>query len=79
MLSPLVISLALSLQAGDAVAPAPWRDQPPVTVRLSDSTFTHGGQARVYVRLRDTAHLLVLHLNGDGRIRVLFPLRPGEE
>ncbi len=77
MMLPLLVSLAVPLQG--TISPAsPPRSPARVTVRLSDSSFAHGQRARVYVELRDTAYLLVLHVNGHGRIRVLFPLRPIE-
>ena len=75
----LLISLALPLQGNGATAAASTPALPPVTVRLSDSGFARGQHTRVYVRLRDTAYLLVLHVTGDGRIRVLFPLHPVED
>jgi hypothetical protein len=77
---PLLVSLVLPIQGiGSAVAATPPRGPARVTVRLSDSSFAHGQRARVYVELGDTAYLLVLHVNGEGRIRVLFPMRPVED
>ncbi|HEY6109836.1 MAG TPA: DUF4384 domain-containing protein, partial [Gemmatimonadales bacterium] len=35
-----------------------------------------GDPAQVYVALRDTSHLVVLHVDPSGRIRVLFPRSP---
>ncbi len=80
MVLPFLVSLALPFQgSGSTVAAISPRGQARVTVRLSDSTFARGQRARVYVELQDTAYLLVLHVNGDGRIRILFPLRPVED
>ena len=80
MLLPLLVSLVLPTQGIDpAVAATPPRNQARVTVRLSDSSFARGQRARVYVELGDTAYLLVLHVNGEGRIRILFPMRPLED
>lgn len=79
MVLPLLASLALSFQGSDSTVAATPRAESHVTVRLSDSSFARGQRARVYVELGSTAHLLVLHINGDGRIRILFPLRPMED
>ena len=79
MVLPLLVSLALPFQGSGATVVATPRGQSPVTVRLSDSSFARGQRARVYVELGTTAYLLVLHINGEGRIRILFPLRPVED
>lgn len=80
MVLPLLVSLALPIQGnGSAVAATQPRGPGLVTVRLSDSSFARGQRARVYVELGDTAYLLVLHVNGEGHIRILFPLRPIED
>lgn len=71
--------LGLGLVAQSAVAPLPNRgrsDTPPVRVWLPDTTLAVGDPAQVYVALRDTSHLVVLHVDASGRIRVLFPRNP---
>ncbi|HSD33277.1 MAG TPA: DUF4384 domain-containing protein [Gemmatimonadales bacterium] len=72
----LAITLALLAQTGAAPARAPRLDTPPVRVWLPDSTPSVGDAAQVYVALRDTSHLVVLHVDPSGRIRVLFPRSP---
>ena len=80
MVLPFLVSLVLPLQGyGSTVAATPPRGAARVAVRLSDSSFARGQRARVYVELGDTAYLLVLHVNGEGRIRILFPMRPIED
>jgi hypothetical protein len=48
----------------------------PVRVWLPDTLRPVGDPMRVYVALRDTSHLVVLHVDASGRIRVLFPRSP---
>ncbi|HMA40921.1 MAG TPA: DUF4384 domain-containing protein [Gemmatimonadales bacterium] len=72
----LAIALGLLAQTGAAPTRAPRLDTPPVRVWLPDSTPSVGDVAQVYVALRDTSHLVVLHVDPSGRIRVLFPRTP---
>src|SRR5437879_4096414 len=66
----LAASLAVPRLAGD----------PPVHVWLNnDAQFSRGDRARVYVETRDDGYLLVLRADVDGRVRVLFPLDPGDD
>jgi uncharacterized protein DUF4384 len=53
--------------------------QSPVTVQLNHDQFTSGDHARVYVQSAQDGHLVVLHADPDGRIRVLFPLDPRDD
>jgi hypothetical protein len=71
--------LALGLLAQGTTAPSPRRvDPPPVRVWLPDTLRPVGDPVRVYVALRDTSHLVVLHADASGRIRVLFPRNPAD-
>lgn len=71
------LMLGLGLLAQGATAPSPRRvDTPPVRVWLPDTLGSVGEPVRVYVALRDTSHLVVLHVDASGRIRVLFPRNP---
>ena len=72
----MILSLLLSL-AGPAVALKP--DDPPVKIDLNHDQFTRGDRARVYVEAAQDGHLVVLHADPDGRIRVLFPLDPSDD
>ena len=61
------------------LAVPPSRSIPAVRVILSQEALLPGDRVRVGVRLRDDAHLLVLHADPAGRVRVLFPLDPGDD
>lgn len=74
----LAIALGLLAQTGAAPSRAGRSETPPVRVWLPDSTPSVGDPAQVYVALRDTSHLVVLHVDPSGRIRVLFPRSPRE-
>jgi len=68
---PLLLSLAgPSLQADNP---------PPVRIDLNHEQFTRGDRARVYVETAQDGHLVVLHGDPDGRVRVLFPLDPRDD
>ena len=75
MMLHLAIRLGLLAQ-GVAVPPSPRTGTPPVRVWLPDTLVPVGEPARVYVALRDTSYLAVLHVDASGRIRVLFPRSP---
>jgi uncharacterized membrane protein YgcG len=73
MLLPLLLSLA---------GPALQADNPPppvVRVDINHEQLTRGDRARVYVQTAQDGHLVVLHADPDGRVRVLFPLDPSED
>ncbi|MFZ5624560.1 MAG: DUF4384 domain-containing protein [Gemmatimonadota bacterium] len=55
-------------------------DDPPVRIWLNDDgRYTPGDRVRVQVRAADDGYLLVLHVDPDGRLRVLFPVDPGDD
>ena len=69
--------LGLGALAQTAVAPTTVRsDTLGVRVWLPDTVRPVGDPVQVYVALRDTSHLAVLHVDASGRIRVLFPRNP---
>jgi hypothetical protein len=70
MMIPLLLSLA---------GPALKADDPPVRIDLNHEQFTRGDRARVYVETAEDGHLVVLHADPDGRVRVLFPLDPSDD
>ena len=70
MLLALLMSLA---------GPALKADDPPVRVDLNHEQFSRGDRARVYVQTAEDGHLVVLHADPDGRVRVLFPLDPSDD
>ena len=51
---------------------------PPIRVTLSEEELVPGDRVRVLVRPRADGYLVVLHADPAGRVRVLFPLDPGE-
>jgi hypothetical protein len=55
------------------------RDDPPVTVWLDHDNYRRGDKAPVNIKLRDDGYLVVLPADADGRVRVLFPLDPGDD
>lgn len=70
----------LALTLHPLAAPAPRQpDDPPIRVRLSEETYAHGDRAKVKVRAAADGYLLVLRVDGDGRVRVLYPLSPEDE
>ncbi|HJS43956.1 MAG TPA: DUF4384 domain-containing protein [Gemmatimonadales bacterium] len=69
MLLPLLLALA-------TVAA---QDEPTVTVRLNQDQFEIGDRGRIYVRTARDGYLVILHADPQGRIRVLFPIDPGED
>ena len=69
MLLPLLLSLAPFLA----------QDDPTVTVRLNRDQFEVGERGRVYVRAARDGYLVILHADPQGRVRVLFPIDPGED
>src|SRR6266566_2040994 len=67
----LLLSLAGPALQGDV--------PPPVRVDLNHEQFTRGDRARVYVETAQDGHLVVLHTDPEGRVRVLFPLDPSDD
>src|SRR5712691_701943 len=79
MMLALIVSLVGSAPSGAALT-AVRSDDPPVKVWLNhDSYFARGDKARVNVKLADDGYLVVLRADADGRVRVLFPLDPGDD
>jgi hypothetical protein len=74
----MFVSLALSLLT--AAAPAvQHRVDPAIRLKLSEENYLRGDRAKVKVRAADDGYLLVLRSDGDGRVRVLFPLAPDDD
>src|SRR6266511_5093936 len=65
----LALALAVLAPTGD----------PPIRVKISDDVFIRGERARVRVKTTESGYLLVLRADAQGRIRVLFPLEPGDD
>ncbi|MGH7645717.1 MAG: DUF4384 domain-containing protein [Gemmatimonadales bacterium] len=61
------------------LAPVP-ADDPPVRLWLSsDARYLPGDRARVRVEAAADGYLVVLRADGSGRVRMLFPLDPGDD
>ncbi|HET7025809.1 MAG TPA: DUF4384 domain-containing protein [Gemmatimonadales bacterium] len=52
---------------------------PPIRVTLSNDSYASGDHARVYVRTAQDGYLVVLQMEPDGRVRVLFPVDPDDD
>jgi uncharacterized membrane protein YgcG len=82
MISALLLSLALTGARADSVA-APAiaaSDDPPIQLWINnDRRFLPGDRAKVQVRTREDGYLLVVHVDPDGHLRMLFPLDPRDD
>jgi hypothetical protein len=81
MLSALLLSaLVLGPPAGIPARAVASQDDPAIRLWLNDDgRYQRGDQAKVQVKTRDDGYLLVLNVDPDGRLRVLFPLDPGDD
>ncbi|HXV89732.1 MAG TPA: DUF4384 domain-containing protein, partial [Gemmatimonadales bacterium] len=76
LLTALVLPLVLAPPPPAHVA----ADDPPIRVSLnSDGQYWRGDRARVEVRAARDGYLVVLRADAAGRVRVLFPLDPGDD
>lgn len=78
----LVLLLLLSLAApapSDVAATVMRNDDPPVKVWLDQGNYRRGDKAHVSVKLAEDGYLVVLRADAHGRIRVLYPLDPGDD
>jgi hypothetical protein len=73
MVLALLLSLAPAVTQADDLPPSA------VRVQINHEEFTRGDRARVYVEAAQDGHLLVLHADPEGRVRVLFPLDPSDD
>src|SRR5262245_23681668 len=80
MISALLLTFALAGAHADSAAPTVRSDDPSVQLWISDDRrFLPGDRAKVQVRTRDDGYLLVLHVDTDGHLRVLFPIDPRDD
>jgi hypothetical protein len=76
---PDSIAAPAAATAQSAVA-APSTGDPPIRITLNeDRRYEPGDRARVRVETLEDGYLVVLHVDTDGRLRVLFPLDPGDD
>src|SRR5712692_9570247 len=78
MLLPLLLLLAAPAES-PAAATALRSDDPPVKVWLDQDNYRRGDKAHVNVQLGEDGYLVVLRADADRRVRVLFPLDPGDD
>src|SRR5712691_13017755 len=78
MLLPLLLLLAAPAPS-PAARTAVRRDDPPVKVWLDQDNYRRGDKAHVNVELGEDGYLVVLRADADHRVRVLFPLDPGDD
>ena len=78
MITALLLPLLFSgTPAQPAAATA---DDPPIRLWISnDRRFLAGDRAKAQVRSEYDGYLIVLHVDPEGRLRVLFPLDPDED
>jgi hypothetical protein len=50
----------------------------PIQLRLSDDEYMIGERAKVRVKTDRDGYLVVLRMDGQGRVRVLFPVDPDD-
>src|SRR2546430_13117699 len=80
MLLPLMLSLVGSaFVSANASTDGVVGDDPPIKVLLNHDNYYRGDKARVNVRMDDDGYVVVLRADADGRVRVLFPLDPGDD
>jgi len=78
MITALLLPLLFSGTPAQPAAAA--GDDPPIRLWISnDRRFLAGDRAKVQVRTEYDGYLIVLHVDPEGRLRVLFPLDPDED
>ena len=78
MISALLLPLLFTGTPAEPAAAT--RDDPPIRLWISnDRRFLPGDRAKVQVRAEYDGYLIVLHVDPEGRLRVLFPLDPDKD
>src|SRR5712692_1041372 len=77
----MVLTLMLSFIAAtpSPTATLSRADDPPVHVWLSSDSYYRGEKARLNLKTAEDGYVVVLRADADGRVRVLFPLDPGDD
>jgi hypothetical protein len=78
LLLPLLVAPALVAPAPAAPAQAS-SDDPPIRLWLDERTLLPGDPAKVQVQTEYDGYLLVLHVDSEGHLRVLFPIDPDKD
>src|SRR5260370_6334063 len=82
MLLALIVSLAVAAPApalARAASLAATSADPRIKVWLNHDEYRRGDKARVNVTVAEDGYLIVLRTDGEGRVRVLFPLDPSDD
>ena len=84
MLHSALITLLAAATLPSPAAPLPAVDRrsgpdPIVKVWTDWDEYSRGQSADVYVRTREDGYLIVMQADVDGRVRVLYPLDPGND
>ena len=73
----LLAALVVALPSDSAASRAAATRAPAIQISLNnDGDFAPGGRVSVQVQTNDDGYLIVFRVDGDGRVRVLFPLDP---
>jgi hypothetical protein len=73
MFTALAVALLLP-----ASSPTTAAADPPIRLKLSHDEYERGDRARVHVKLAKDGYLLVLRMDANGHVRVLYPLDPDD-
>ncbi len=79
MRSLVLIALAFAAAPAESnpLLARTFQDNPPVQIWLNKSeNIDYGEAVRVYVRSQYDGHIVVLHADPEGRVRVLYPVDP---
>jgi hypothetical protein len=80
MITALLLPFLLGMPAAAPAVRAGSGDDPAIQIWINnDRRFLPGDRAKVQVRTREDGYLLVLHVDPDGHLRVLFPLDPRDD
>ena len=74
----MLSAMLLGLLAVGAVERDP---APPVRIWLDheDGSYMRGDRVKLFLKTRDDRYVVVFHVDPDNRLRVLFPLDPGDD
>ncbi|MFL5449155.1 MAG: DUF4384 domain-containing protein [Gemmatimonadales bacterium] len=80
MINVLLIPFLLAADSASAQPSAAPHDDPPIQLWLSnDGRFLPGDHATVEVRTEEDGYLLILQVDPEGYLRVLFPVDPDKD
>ncbi len=80
MINVLLLPFLLAADSGSAQPPAAPHDDPPIQLWLSnDGRFLPGDHAKVEVQTEEDGYLLILQVDPEGYVRVLFPVDPDKD